>query len=62
MRDSLEYCPHCNSCLQGKEIPKEQQEFYQATHWGRKIGVYDIELDRTVKWMCPDCKGEWDRT
>lgn len=29
--------------------------------WGRAIGIYDIDRDRTVKWKCPDCEGEWDR-
>ena len=29
--------------------------------WGRQIGIYDMERDRTAKWQCPDCKGEWPR-
>lgn len=24
--------------------------------WGRKICVYDLELDRTTHYQCPDCK------
>lgn len=37
--------------------------FYGATRtsgkWGRQIGIYDDELDRTVRWQCPDCGHEW---
>ena len=29
--------------------------------WGRQIGIYDMDKDRTVRWQCPDCKGEWPR-
>jgi hypothetical protein len=55
------YCPYCNADLQGEEIPKELQKEYRATHFGRKIGIYDLHTDRTVQWQCPDCKGIWDR-
>ena len=61
MRNNKEYCPHCNVDLQGEEIPQEQQHLYGATHFGRKIGIYDYSKDMTVKWLCPDCEGEWDR-
>lgn len=29
--------------------------------WGREIGIYSIETDRTVAYQCPDCYGEWPR-
>ena len=29
--------------------------------WGRQIGIYDMEKDRTTKYKCPDCGGEWSR-
>lgn len=29
--------------------------------WGRAIGIYDMELDRTVAWKCPDCGHQWGR-
>ncbi|MGE8081386.1 hypothetical protein [Peribacillus loiseleuriae] len=61
MRDNKEDCPHCNANLQGESILKSQQEAYGSTHFSRKIGVYDFFKDRTVKWTCPDCQGEWDR-
>jgi hypothetical protein len=40
-------------------------ELYGATRtkgqWGRAIGLYPNEEDRTVKWRCPDCGHEWKR-
>jgi hypothetical protein len=61
MNNSKENCPHCDAELQGAPIPQEQQKSFGATHYSRKIGIYDITKDRTVKWKCPDCEGEWDR-
>ncbi len=29
--------------------------------WGREIGIYSMETDRTVAWKCPDCGHEWER-
>lgn len=43
----------------------EVAEMYGATrtsgYWGRQIGLYSQERDRTVAWLCPDCKYEWER-
>ena len=61
MTNNIENCPHFNTELQGEIIPKEQQELYSATHFSRKIGSYDLGKDRTIKWVCSDCNGEWDR-
>ncbi len=61
MKDSKENCPFCNANLQGELIPKEQQKSYGATHFTRKIGIYDLWKDQTVIWKCPDCGGEWNR-
>jgi len=40
-------------------------EMYGATRttgqWGREIGIYDQEKDRTVAFRCPDCGHEWGR-
>lgn len=41
-------------------------EMYGATkennlQWGRQIGIYDLNTDRTVSWRCPDCNHEWPR-
>lgn len=60
LTSSKEYCPYCNTNLQGKK-PLESQNSYGATHFTRKLGMYDLLEDRTVKWKCPDCGGEWDR-
>ena len=41
----------------------ERAAMYGATRtkgrWGRAIGMYDMERDRTVAYKCPDCGGEW---
>jgi len=29
--------------------------------FGRQIGIYSLEADRTVRWRCPDCDHEWSR-
>lgn len=60
LRDNKENCPHCSANLQGDSIPLNQQEFFGATHFGRKIGVSDMRKDRIVEWICPDCNGRWD--
>ena len=43
----------------------EVAEMYGATEtkgqWGRAIGLYSLEKDRTVKYRCPDCNHEWER-
>jgi len=40
-------------------------KMYGATRekgqWGREIGIYDFDKDRTVAWQCPDCGNKWDR-
>jgi len=57
----ITYCPHCNANLRGEPIPENIAHHYSGTHWGRRIGIYDFELDRVVKWECPDCHGTWER-
>ena len=59
-----EHCPHCQADLTGAPIPQESRDkgyYGSATHYSRKIGIYDGLRDRTVKWKCPDCLQEWDR-
>lgn len=29
--------------------------------WDRAIGLYDMDLDRTVACKCPDCGHQWGR-
>lgn len=61
MENSKEFCPHCHADLQGEPIPEKLQPSYGATHFSRKIGISSIELDRIIKWKCPDCGHEWMR-
>jgi len=43
----------------------ESALMYGATktkgRWNNKIGIYDIDEDRTKMWKCPDCSYEWER-
>ena len=36
-------------------------EHGEANRWGRAIGLYSLEKDRTIGWRCPDCNGTWER-
>ena len=50
---------------EARRVADEVSESYGATRekgrWGRAIGIYDMEKDRTVRWKCPDCNHEWPR-
>lgn len=37
------------------------EEHGENNRWGRAIGQYSIEHDRTISWRCPDCNHEWKR-
>lgn len=59
---------HDASPIPSDEAEKEADRIaanYGATRtegqWGRQIGIYDMERDRTVEWECPDCHGRWNR-
>jgi len=54
-------CP--NGCdLRGDPIPEEHRHMYgDVTHFSRMLGRYDLVLDRTVEWSCPDCGIVWPR-
>lgn len=47
-------CPNCHADLSYTRPPSE-------TVYSRVIGIYDIDLDRTTEWLCPDCGFWWDR-
>jgi transposase-like protein len=53
------YCAKCGADWQAEAIPQEyiDKGYYapDSTHYSRRIGMYDRELDRTVGWKCPDC-------
>lgn len=61
MQLAHERCPKCNVSFKGNEIPeKDREAFGGLTHFDRKIMCYDIDLDRTTGYMCPDCGYRWD--
>jgi hypothetical protein len=31
----------------------------EANRWGRAIGLYDVNQDRTTAYRCPDCQKTW---
>jgi hypothetical protein len=45
-------CPHCKADLRNQKL---------GPPFKREIGFYDMDLDATVSWKCPDCSGVWDR-
>ena len=59
---SPDRCPEgCD--LTGAPIPSNIREHYgDATHFSRAVGEYDMWLDRTVAWHCPDCGVTWSRS
>ena len=50
---------------QDEETALEKASYYGATkttgRWGKKIGIYSMEEDRTTHWKCPECGHEWGR-
>lgn len=57
-----EHCPSCDADLVGDPIPEDKRELYgNAKNFSRVIGIYDLEVDRTIRYQCPDCKHEWVR-
>lgn len=55
-------CPECGANWVSKPIPKEYRENYSPPYFfSRVIGFYDRDLDRTVCYVCPDCKHEFPR-
>lgn len=65
MSQHKRYCPHCGTDLRGERIPQEHIDrgYYSADDpwFYRTIGIYDMGLDMTVEWQCPDCGGRWPR-
>ena len=54
-------CPNCNASWQAEPIPEKYRHHYEGTHYSRRIGIYDDELDCTVAIQCPDCKKQFPR-
>jgi hypothetical protein len=48
-----------------EEKALETAKNYGATktegRWGKEIGIYDREKDRTIAFQCPFCNHRWDR-
>ncbi|TVY06912.1 hypothetical protein [Paenibacillus cremeus] len=58
----VELCPHCGADLIGDPIPEEKRRHANSPYFiKRRIGLYDLKLDRTTHWQCPDCEGTWER-
>ena len=36
-------------------------EHGEANRWGRAIGLYCRDRDRTIGYRCPDCNEVWER-
>ena len=49
-----------------EEKADEYAKLYGATRitgrWGKNIGIYSIEEDRTIGFKCPECKHEYGRS
>jgi hypothetical protein len=61
LRSNDDHCPKCNADLQGDPIPEKSRHLYGATHFSRRMALYDQGRDRTVAFKCPDCGHEWAR-
>lgn len=50
---------------EAEKLADASASMYGATRtegqWGREIGIYDREKDRTVEYQCPDCGHTWPR-
>ena len=53
---------------ESREEALEYAKFYagwdehgEANRWGRAIGLYCIDRDRTIGYRCPDCSKTWER-
>lgn len=62
MQNKIDECPKCKADLTGVPIPEEHKQYFgDATHFSRRISIYDLKRDRTTKYKCPDCGHEWSR-
>lgn len=60
-----EHSPHDHIEQEAKDKALKSAAMYGATQfkgmWGRQIGIYSMEKDRTVAYKCPDCGHETER-
>ena len=49
-----------------EEKADEYSKLYGATRttgrWGKNIGIYSVEEDRTIGFKCPECEHEYGRS
>ena len=60
-KEHLFNCPNCGVSWVDRPIPDEQLEVFSGKFFLRIIGMYSLAQDRTVAYMCPDCKKEFPR-
>lgn len=49
------------AAVRADEVAKNYGATRTTGKWGRQIGLYSMEEDRTVRWKCPACDHEWKR-
>jgi hypothetical protein len=49
------------AALEADKVARNYGATRTEGQWGREIGEYSMEKDRTVSWSCPDCGGKWPR-
>ena len=50
-----------NEVIEYAKYYQGYSEYGEFNRFTRKIGIYDVNKDRTIKWRCPDCKKTWGR-
>lgn len=59
--DKVSHCPVCNSLWHDKEIPEQYRENYSPPYFYSRVVAYQTwESDRTLFYICPDCKSEFN--
>jgi hypothetical protein len=57
--------PRILSHEEAEKAADEVASNYGATRtegrWGRQIGQYSMDEDKTIAFICPDCRGWWPR-
>lgn len=51
LNPDVAHCPYCGADL----------KYGDEMQYSRIIGIYDMDLDITIAWRCPDCGREDER-
>jgi DNA-directed RNA polymerase subunit RPC12/RpoP len=51
-------CTHCGVSLLSEPIPEDIRHMYAGNWFKREVGHYSLERDRTMFFLCPNCKGK----